>query len=120
MKKKNIKDVSKLDIENKRNLIFIIFTVLLICACLIALYTIINKNIEKEQNETINYTQWLSEHCVCLEDNLIYCPAGYDLIGKLCLNKSVSTPTLKGCSKYNCAGQIKFFDVKTQKWLNQN
>jgi len=120
MKKKIVKSQIKAEIENKRNLIFIILVILLICGCLIALYTIINNNLQKEQSETADYTQWLSEHCVCMEENLIYCPLGYDLVGKLCLNKTISTPTLKGCSKYNCAGQIKLFDVRTQKWLNQN
>jgi hypothetical protein len=106
--------------ENRRNLFFIILTALLITFCLIMLDTIINRNVEREQLATANYSQWLAQHCVCLQQNLIYCPEGYDLIGKLCLNKSVSTPTLKGCSKYNCAGQIKTFDVDSQKWLNQN
>jgi hypothetical protein len=120
MKKKNIKNLIKSDIEDKRNLFFIILTIVLITACLIALYTIINNNLEKERSETADYTTWLSDHCICMEENLIYCPSGYDLVGKLCLNKTISTPTLTGCSKYNCAGQIKFFDVGSQKWLSQN
>jgi hypothetical protein len=118
MKKQKNEEIKRK--ENRKNLFLIVLIIISISVCLISLDTIINRNIEREQLATSNYSQWLSQHCVCLEKNLIYCPEGYSLVGKLCLNKTISTPTLNGCSKYNCAGQIKLFDVTLQKWQNQN
>jgi hypothetical protein len=118
---KNKKQLNQIeDINSKRNILYIILLVVFIAILLIVLETLITSNIEKQRKETTNYTLWLSQNCLCLEENLLSCPEGFKLVGKLCLDKENITNTLKGCSKYDCAGQIKSFDVDSQKWLNQN
>jgi|WetSurMetagenome_2_1015567.scaffolds.fasta_scaffold168622_2 hypothetical protein len=105
---------------NKRSFLFIWGIILVICVLLIIIETIITINVEKQQKETADYSAWLSQNCICLESNLLSCPAGFKLVGKLCLDKENSADSLKSCSKYDCLGEIKFFNVNTQKWQNQN
>jgi hypothetical protein len=105
---------------NKKNTFFVVLTIVLIAVLLIAVQTIINTNVNNEQKQTANYSLWLSQNCVCLEENLLSCPEGFNLVGKLCLDKENITATLKSCSKYDCSGKIKLFDVESQKWLSQN
>ena len=111
--------MKKID-STKKNLIFIFIIIVIIILLLIILETLIATNIAKKQQETADDSVWLFENCVCLENNLISCPAGFKLVGKMCLKKENSTSTLKGCSKYDCFGKIKLFDVGLQRWLNQN
>jgi hypothetical protein len=106
--------------SHKMNLLLIFSIILLISLLLIIVETIISMNVTRQQKETLDYSLWLSKNCICLEDNLISCPAGFKLIGKLCLDKENSTTPIVGCSKYNCSGEIKLFDVNLQKWQNQN
>jgi hypothetical protein len=105
---------------NKKNTFFIVVIIVLIAVLLIAVETIISLNITNKQKQTADYTLWLSKNCVCLEENLLSCPEGFKLVGKLCLQKENITPTLKSCSKYDCSGKIKLFDVDSQKWQSQN
>ncbi len=78
----------------------------------------IRANMIKENQESQAYQEWLVENCKCLEKNKIECSEGYILQNQTCVNEQENTFTniLLKCSKYDCAGEIKYWNNETYKW----
>jgi len=65
-----------------------------------------------------NYEDWLGENCKCLESNRYFCEKGSEIRDNFCVNSELKTFTyqLQGCSKYDCAGEVRSFNFNESKW----
>jgi len=75
-------------------------------------------NMIKEKKEMEKYQDWLAKNCECLKKEKYSCIKGSEIIGSYCVNKTRKdySPRLKGCSEYNCSGEIKIWNNETEKW----
>lgn len=99
-----------------RNSILIAGFVFIVALLLIFIGNQINANAIKEKQAIENYTEWLAETCNCLERNIISCSERFELKNNICTDGEYITNKLLICSKYNCSGEIKLWNNKTEKW----
>jgi len=118
--KKNRRIVKSRKQENKQNKIMLIVAIVLV-GLVVSLYAIklaMTANAIKIQEEQVKYYDWLVDNCKCLSHERIFCREGFELSEhkEFCRADGKITNVLKGCSEYDCSGEIVSWDEETKLW----
>ena len=116
------KNKLKNKLKRKLGIVMLIAGITLITALILMLIgSQMRASVVKEKQQAEEYYEWLYENCNCLERERYYCPDDFVLNGSYCfgIKEKVYTLRIFGCSEYDCSGELKFWNNKTEAWENK-